>query len=77
MHIRKSTLTLTIMPIIRDLWLNAIIFFSILELYIFWNPNSLIPMEWADIVCFSMTITKITRLVQVAWEFVENAQPRH
>ena len=63
------------MPIIHDLWLNVIILFSILELYIFWDPNTLIPMEWAFIVRLTMTTTKIIRLVQVGWEFVENAQP--
>ena len=65
------------MPIIRDLWLNIIIFFSILELYIFWNPNTLIPMEWAFIARLTMATTKIIQLAQVAWEFVENAQPHH
>jgi len=65
------------MPLIQNGWIDVLTIFSILHLYMFWNPGNLIPEEWTTIMHLVVVIAKVARFIQIGMVVLEYYQPHH
>jgi hypothetical protein len=65
------------MPIIQNSWVDALTVFSILLLYVFWNPNELIPAYWTNAIHYLIALAKVIKLVQIGIVILQQYQPHH
>jgi hypothetical protein len=63
------------MPIIQDSWLNVPISFSILQLYVYLDPNNIVPIKWKIVVRLLVAFAKLIRFIQIGMALFEYNQP--